>query len=215
MPWDRQRSLDRIARRWEARDAEVTVSKLVRHMDLENITLRNSRRIYGAHLYATVAGPSLLQRLDTIGATALLTVGSAATWYPDHLKREPAPVFAWFAVGLAVAGIFFVGLAVKPRLNPSPRRGQPPHYFGDVDEYYPKWWQRKSRDELKSRGRGEYDKAIASASDDEYEKRIEDQLWVLSHIAARKYRLVSTGMRLFALAGIVSLIAFLVENRGI
>jgi hypothetical protein len=65
MPWDQQRSFDRIARRWEARDVEVTVSKVVRDMDLENITLRNSRRIYGAHVYVTVAGPSLLQRLDT------------------------------------------------------------------------------------------------------------------------------------------------------
>jgi hypothetical protein len=59
---------------------------------------------------------------------------------------------------------------VKPRLNPSRRKGQPPHYFGDVDEYHPKWWQRKSRDELMKRGREEYDKAIASASEGEYEK---------------------------------------------
>ena len=67
MPWDQQRSSDRIVRRWNARDAEVTVSKLVRDMDLENITLRNSRRIFGAHVYSTVAGPSLLNGLTPRG----------------------------------------------------------------------------------------------------------------------------------------------------
>jgi hypothetical protein len=161
------------------------------------------------------AKASILLAASGIGATALLTVGSTATWYPGHLKHSPAPLFAWLAVGLGLAGIFFVGLAVKPRLNPSPRRGQPPHYFGDVDEYYPKWWQRKCRDELMTRGREEYDKAIASASGGEYEKRLDEQIWVLSHIASRKYRLVSAGMRLFALAGVAALIAFLVENRWI
>jgi hypothetical protein len=158
---------------------------------------------------------SILLAASGIGATALLTVGSAATWYPDHLKHPPAPLFGWLAVGLAVAGIIFVGLAVKPRLNPSSRRGRPPHYFGDVDEYYPKWWQRKSRDELLKRGLNEYGTAMASASGGEYEKRLEEQIWTLGHIAARKYRLVSTGMRLFALAGVAALVAFLVENRGI
>jgi hypothetical protein len=161
------------------------------------------------------AKASILLAASGIGATALLTVGSTATWYPGHLKHPPASLFAWLAVVLALAGIFFVGLAVKPRLNTSPRQGQPPHYFGDVDEYYPEWWQRKSRDELMTRGRQQYDKAIASASEGEYEKRLEEQIWVLSHIASRKYRLVSTGMRLFALAGAAALIAFLIENRGI
>ena len=102
------------------------------------------------------AKASILLAASGIGAAALLTVGTTATWYPGHLRHSPAPVFAWLAVGLALAGILFLGLAVKPRLNPSPRKGQPPHYFGDVDEYYPKWWRRKSRDELLQRGREQY-----------------------------------------------------------
>jgi hypothetical protein len=64
MSWEKSKSLDRIRRRWEARDTEITVSKLGREMDLENITLKNGRRINGAHLYVTVAGSGRLDQLD-------------------------------------------------------------------------------------------------------------------------------------------------------
>ncbi len=65
MGWEKQRSLDRIESRWEKRDVEITVSKLTRQMNLENVTLHNGRRIRGAHVYATVAGSGGLHRLDS------------------------------------------------------------------------------------------------------------------------------------------------------
>jgi hypothetical protein len=65
MSWNRQKSSDRIQKRWDARDAEITVSKLTRDMNLENVTLHNGRLIRGAHLYATIAGSGQLHRLDT------------------------------------------------------------------------------------------------------------------------------------------------------
>ncbi|MGA9284242.1 MAG: hypothetical protein WBV85_02255 [Solirubrobacteraceae bacterium] len=65
MSWEKQRSLDRIEGRWGKRDVEITVSKLTRQMNLENVTLHNGRRIRGAHVYATVAGSGGLHRLDS------------------------------------------------------------------------------------------------------------------------------------------------------
>jgi hypothetical protein len=65
MSWDREESLDRIQRRWQARDTEIVVSRLTREMDLENVTLANGRCIQGAHVYATVAGSGRLDCLDT------------------------------------------------------------------------------------------------------------------------------------------------------
>jgi len=65
MAWDKQRSVDRITRRWAARDTDVTVSKLTRDMNLQNVSLRKGRRILGAHVYATVAGSGQLHCLDT------------------------------------------------------------------------------------------------------------------------------------------------------
>jgi hypothetical protein len=65
MSWERLKSLDRIERRWKARDTEISVTKLTRLMNLENVTLHEGRLINGAHLYATVAGSGGLHRLDS------------------------------------------------------------------------------------------------------------------------------------------------------
>jgi len=60
MSWDKQTSLDRIQKRWDARDKEITVTKLTREMNLENVTLHNGRLIVGAHVYATIGGTGRL-----------------------------------------------------------------------------------------------------------------------------------------------------------
>src|SRR4051794_14375502 len=65
MSWNEKTSLDRITRRWKARDREISVTKLTRKMNLENVTLHQGRLIQGAHLYATVAGSGGLHCLDT------------------------------------------------------------------------------------------------------------------------------------------------------
>lgn len=157
---------------------------------------------------------SILLAASGIAATALLTVGSTASWYPGKLKHAPAPLLAWLAVGFTVAGIMLIGAAVKPRLRPG-RRGTVPHYFGDVEAYYPRWWQWRSRKRLLQAGRHAFDAAIGQLPPDEYEKRLEDQIWILSHSAYRKYRFVAAGIWLFGMASVAALAAFLIENRGV
>lgn len=92
MSWDRNRSLERIKRRWEARDVEITVSKLTREMNLENVTLRNGRRIQGAHIYATVAGSGKLHRLDS----------------DDHARSAIQRIALWQAEVAKIAKVFDV-----------------------------------------------------------------------------------------------------------
>jgi hypothetical protein len=97
MSWDKTRSEDRIRRRWEARDTEITVSKLKRDMNLENVTLRNGRLIRGAHLYVTVAGTGGLHLLDT-DDHASSSIQRTALWQSEVAKMASAfdvPVVAF------------------------------------------------------------------------------------------------------------------------
>src|SRR5271169_4248189 len=89
MSWDKEKSLDRIKRRWEARDIEITVSKLTRQMNLENVTLHNGRRIQGAHIYATVAGSGGLHRLDS-DEHARSAIQRVALWQAEVAKIAKA-----------------------------------------------------------------------------------------------------------------------------
>lgn len=64
MAWTEQTSLDRIRERWDRRaELGITVAALGRKMDLTNITLQNSKRVCGAHIYVTVAGSGQLDAL--------------------------------------------------------------------------------------------------------------------------------------------------------
>lgn len=97
MGWDKQESEDRIRRRWEARDSEITVTKLKRDMDLENVTLKNGRLIRGTHLYATVAGTGRLHLLDN-DAHASSSIQRIALWQGEVAKMATAfdvPVIAF------------------------------------------------------------------------------------------------------------------------
>jgi class 3 adenylate cyclase len=68
MAWTYEKSRDRVRARWERRsDLNISVEKLGRQMELENITLPKSRRVRGVHLYATTAGSG---KLDALGDTA-------------------------------------------------------------------------------------------------------------------------------------------------
>jgi class 3 adenylate cyclase len=97
MSWDKQKSLDRIRRRWEARNVEITVSKLTREMNLENVTLSNGRRIQGAHVYATVAGSGKLHCLDS-DDHARSAIQRMALWQAEVAKIAKAfdvPIIAF------------------------------------------------------------------------------------------------------------------------
>jgi hypothetical protein len=89
MAWNKQTSLDRIRKRWESRDTEITVTKLTRLMNLDNVTLRHGRLIQGAHLYATVAGTGQLNCLDTEDH-ARSAVQRLALWQSEIAKMATA-----------------------------------------------------------------------------------------------------------------------------
>jgi hypothetical protein len=65
MSWNQKKSLDRITSRWKARDTNLTVSKLTREMNVENVTTKNGRLIQGAHLYVTLAQSGQIHCLDS------------------------------------------------------------------------------------------------------------------------------------------------------
>jgi hypothetical protein len=97
MSWDKARSEERIRDRWEARDTEITVTKLKRDMDLENVTLKKGRLIRGAHLYATVAATGRLHLLDS-DAHASSSIQRLALWQAEVSKMASAfdvPVIAF------------------------------------------------------------------------------------------------------------------------
>src|SRR4051812_8411105 len=97
MAWNLDTSLDRITRRWKERDTEITVTKLTRLMNLENVTLRNGRLSQGAHLYATVAGMGRLHCLDTEDH-ARSAIQRLALWQSEIARMASAfevPVIAF------------------------------------------------------------------------------------------------------------------------
>jgi hypothetical protein len=159
------------------------------------------------------AKASILLAASGIVVTALLTVGTTAPWYPDTLKHHGARVFAWIAVGLTLLGILLVGAAVKPLFRAKRDQLGTPHYFADVAAYRPRWWQWRSRRTLVEKGREAFRNALAAMQADEYDERLDDQIWSVSHFAARKYRLVSAGMWLYAGAIVSALVAFALEKQ--
>jgi class 3 adenylate cyclase len=97
MSWNQQESLDRIQSRWDARDTEISVTKLTRLMNLENVTLREGRLIQGAHVYASVAGTGGLHMLDS-DDHARSAIQRLAIWQTEVSKIAKAfdvPIIAF------------------------------------------------------------------------------------------------------------------------
>ena len=68
MAWTYENSMNRVEGRWARRsELDISVEKLGRLMDLENITLPKSKRVYGVHIYATVAGSGQIDGLADTG----------------------------------------------------------------------------------------------------------------------------------------------------
>ena len=84
------------------------------------------------------AKASILLAASGIAYAALLTVGSASTWYPDALRDHTAALCTWAALGLSLAGIVFVAAAVKPRLRAKRPPREKPEYYGDVEAFWPR-----------------------------------------------------------------------------
>ncbi len=83
--------------RWARRsELDISVEKLGRQMELENITLPKSKRVHGVHLYATVAGSGQLDVL-TDTAAAAGTVRVLGAWLAEASRIASAfevPVIA-------------------------------------------------------------------------------------------------------------------------
>lgn len=90
MAWKHDNSLNRIQARWDRRsELDISVTKLGREMELENITLPKSKRVRGVHLYATVAGSGQLDVLtDTTAATE--TVRVLGAWLAEASRIADA-----------------------------------------------------------------------------------------------------------------------------
>lgn len=151
---------------------------------------------------------SILLAASSIAFAALLTD-------PDKLSHHAARTLSWVALALTLTGICLIGAAVKPRLRAKHSKTPTPHYFGDVDAYRPSWRQVFDRRKRMETSRELFGKELeeAASQTSEYEERLTDQIWHLSHIAYRKYRLVSIGMWLYSSALVVALVALVVEKE--
>jgi hypothetical protein len=158
-----------------------------------------------------------LARADTKASILLAASGIAfAALFkdPDKLSQHTARTLTWIALGLTLGGICFVAAAVKPRLRAKHDKSPTPHYFGDVEAYRPPWWHLWRRRRRLREARERFGEELAeAATPTEYEERLTAQVWVLSHIAFRKYRLVSIGIWWYAAALGVGLAALVVEKE--
>ncbi len=156
---------------------------------------------------------SILLAGSGIAFGAVLAAGDKA-WFPDQLTHHSARVVAWIAVAATMLGIILVGAAVKPRLRSEPRRTGRVDYFGDVVTHRPRWWHLLGRKQALAQGREQFSYRLSKASGtDDYRKRLDDQIWHISHIADRKYRLISIGMWLYAVAAISGICGLVLEKQ--
>ena len=157
-----------------------------------------------------------LARADTKASILLAASGIALAALfkdPDKLTDARSRTLTWVALALTLAGILFLGAAVKPRLRAKHSKTPMPHYFGDVEAYRPSWWRVWRRRRRLEQARERFGKELEDAATAEYEERLTDQVWVLSHIAYRKYRLVSIGIWWYSAALLVGLAALILEKE--
>jgi hypothetical protein len=155
---------------------------------------------------------SILLAASGIALSALGSAFAAGTWSPSHLANGDARLWSWISISLALVGLFFIGMAVKPRLHPKETEREALHYFGDIQKFWPKW-HRSNRAAALAGARAEFDMALEAASTEENIKdRLNAQIWFLGHLAFRKYRLVDIGLWFFALSILLAILALVSER---
>ena len=86
------------------------------------------------------------------------------------------------------------------------------HYFGNVRAYWPNLIF-KDRDERFNQAHAEFRSALRKAATSEnYDARLDDQIWFLGRIAFRKYRFITISIWLFAIAIALGLVTILLET---
>ncbi len=156
---------------------------------------------------------SILLAASGIAFTALLTGATTSGWDPDKLLCHTARILTWSAIAVALLGGTFLGAAVKPRLRPEDDPPARPHYFGDVAAFGPSRWEMRKRKAKLAAGRLRFENALDSLDQTDSSARTTDQIWQLSHVARRKYWLVSAGIWAYAVAVIVTVIAVVLEKQ--
>ena len=181
--------------------------------DARDLLLRETRE----ELAKADTKASILLAASGIALSALLTAGTSAHWYPENVKDDTARSLAWAAGALTIIGMLFVGAAVKPRLR-AKHGGTPAlvHYFGDVEAFRLPWWRLWRRRQATASARAAFAATLEkSVTVETRSDRLVDQIWTLSHIAWRKYRLVSFGMWSFAAAIALAITALVIEKQWV
>jgi hypothetical protein len=159
------------------------------------------------------AKASILLAASGIAALALLTVGSAGSWYPDNLSHHAARIADWLSLALMLVGVCCVASAVKPRLRERHSETVKPFYFGDVAAYRPPWYTLRDRGPKLEEAHSHFESRLEEMTGADVAARVSDQIWQLSYIAYRKYRLLAIGIQFFALGLAAAVVALVVEKQ--
>jgi len=144
---------------------------------------------------------SILLSAASIVLTALLAGALAGTWTPHKLHHHPAAeVVFWVGLGIGMVGLILLGWAVLPKTQHTGRR-ETLAYFGHVvmfneNRYAMRKATRRDRD---ARGKTELKAAIRAASAGRFDRTV-DQVWTISHIVDRKYRLIRWALLIFGIS---------------
>jgi len=157
---------------------------------------------------------SILLAASGIVFAAVLTAATTIGWDPDRLTVPTARITLWVAIGLITVGIVLIAAAVKPRLRIESATHEEIDYFGDVEAYWPRWWQFRGRQKQIADARQRFVHALSSGHQRQrYRERVDDQIWTLSHIAFRKYQLISYGFYSYAAALAAGIVTLVLEKR--
>lgn len=144
---------------------------------------------------------SILLGAGAIVFAALLAGALAGTWTPYKLHHHPAAeVVFWIGLGIGMLGLILLGWAVLPKTRHTGRR-ETLAYFGHVvmfreNRYAVRWETRRDRDR---RGKAKLKSAIRAASAGRFDRTV-DQVWTISHIVDRKYRLIRWALLAFGVS---------------
>jgi hypothetical protein len=163
-----------------------------------------------------------LQKVDTKSSILLATVSVifaallagavSGSWSVTKIAERGSRILIDISLILGVIGLGLLGAAVKPRVHRTNQTREHLYFFGHVESFYPQGWKGR-RDKVKcEEGKGQFFEAIDNASASNYDDRLDDQIWHLSHLVYWKYKLVSTAMWLFAVS-IVLCAAALIWGR--
>lgn len=178
------------------------------HHDLKQALLSEVRE----ELAKADAKASILLAASGIAFAALLTAGSTTSWYPGNLADQWARYCAWGAFVLTLVGIVAVGAAVNPRTSHHKPHRPKVRYFGDVADRWPGHWLRRPKGDAVDAARTRFESDLNSMPIEDIDSRIIDQIWVLSDIADRKYRLISRAVQCYGVALAAAIVALVLEN---